>query len=83
MPILAAATQATGLQSQDDADPILGDQAKQHLKVMTGLGRRGALSLIVVQDEDARGRPAELDGTLFESVLAIGLFSVINYLLLG
>jgi hypothetical protein len=57
------------------------DLGQQLLKAQSPLGRGPALALILVDDEDAVGRPAEFDGPMDQRVLVLGGFPVLGNLL--
>ena len=81
MPVLARAGQPAHLQAEDEPDVVETDLGQQPLKAQSPLGRGPALALIVVDDEDAVGRPTEFDGPMDERVLAVGGFPVLGDLL--
>ena len=62
---------------------IEADLGKEALKAESPLGCGPALALIVVDDEDAVGRPAEFGGPVGEGVLTVGRFPVLGHLLGG
>jgi hypothetical protein len=60
---------------------IQADFRKQPLKAEPVIGRGCALTLILVDDENAFARPAEFNGPVDQSVLAVGGLPVLGDLL--
>ena len=83
VPVLARAGQPAHLQAEDQPDVVEADFGEQPLKAESALGRGPALALILVDDENAIGRPTEFDGPVDEGVLAVGGFPVLGDLLGG
>src|SRR5262245_6641186 len=77
MPFAVAAAQPAHLQSEDDAGVVhahLGDDA---LKAVASLGGLlAALSLIVVDDQDALSGPAQGRGVVGQGILALAGFAM-------
>src|SRR5438045_187131 len=77
MPLAVAAAQPTHLQAEDDAGVVhahLGDHA---LKAVACFGGPlAALSLVVVDDQDALSGPAQGRGVLGQGVLALAGFAM-------
>ena len=83
MPVLAGSGQPAHLQAEDQPDVVQTDLREQPLEAEPVLGRGPALALILVDDENAFGRPTEFDGPVDQSVLAVGGFPVLGDLLGG
>ena len=81
MPVFVGAGQATGLQTEDDADVIQGHLAEQISEAGAALGGPAGEPLIFIDDLHAVGGPAELDRPAIERVLPGGRFAVIQDLL--
>src|SRR4051812_2806511 len=56
---------------------------EQPLEAEPVLGSGSALALILVDDENAFGWPTELNGPIYEGVLAVGGFPILGDLLRG
>jgi hypothetical protein len=76
VPILARAGQPAHLQAEDQPDMVEADLGEQALEAEPSFGRGAALALVLVDDEDALGKPAELDRAVDEGVLAVGGFAI-------
>ena len=83
VPVLARAGEPAHLQAEDQPDVIESDFCKEALKAESPFGCGPTLPLIVVDDEDPIGRPAELGGPVGEGVLTVGRFPVLGHLLGG
>jgi hypothetical protein len=59
------------------AQPDLGDEALETLPFVAGAAR---FAEILIDDDDALSRPAELDCPLDEVVLQVGAFGVVRHL---
>jgi hypothetical protein len=79
--VLARAGQAADLQAEDQADVPEGDLGQQPLEAGAGDRRLTALALILVDDQDPLGRPAQADGVVGQRVLAVGRLAVVADLL--
>src|SRR5437870_5330434 len=71
-PVVIGPGQAAHLQPEDKADVIEAKFGHQALEAKAPLGSAPGVALVLVDDEDAVGRPAEVHGPSSESVLSPG-----------
>jgi hypothetical protein len=83
VPVLAGACQPAHLQPQDDADLVLDDAGQDGLEAGTAHGIGAAASLVLIDDLDAVGAPAELHGPSIQGILSIGGLAIMEDLLGG
>ena len=83
VPVLARPSESAHLQAEDQPDVIETNLSKKPLKAESPFGRGPTLPLIVVDDEDPIGRPAELGGPVGEGVLTVSRFPVLGHLMGG
>src|ERR1039458_5803475 len=74
MPVAVVASQARGVQTQDQSRFAQADLADQPLKAVPfGAGSAG-FAQVIVDDRDALSRPAECDGAIHQMILKFGAF---------
>jgi len=80
MPVGAVTREARNFQPHDDSRLAQSDLGNEPLKAFPFAGGLAALTLIVVDDNDAILRPAERYGPATQSVLALGALRVFQNL---
>ena len=80
MPIGRVARQARHFQPQDDSGASDADLSNQSLKALAVGGRSSRLTQIAVNHDDPIFGPAQRDGPLPQSILALGAFAIVEHL---
>jgi hypothetical protein len=80
-PILVGTRQPTQLDAQDDSHMVKPDLGKQPVEPITPFVGGGGMALVFIDDLDAVGCPAQLDGEIDKGVLTGGRFLVVKDLL--
>src|SRR5512135_600875 len=83
MPVLVRPGQAAHFAAEDDPHMIEADLGHQAMEAGPALGGLTAAPLIVIDDQDAGGGPAQLNSPLAELVLERGRFTVLQDLVRG
>jgi hypothetical protein len=81
VPILVVAGNPAHLDAEDQADVIQGNLGQEALEAAPAVGRPAALSLVVVDDQDAIPRPPQGGGVIGEGVLPLPRLAVVEHLL--
>src|SRR5262245_57328723 len=77
MPLAVAAAQSTHLQAEDDAGVVHAHLGNHALKAVAFFSRLlAALTLVVVDDQDALSRPAQGRGIVGQGILALAGFAM-------
>ena len=83
VPVGIGAGQSADLEAKDDPDVIEVHLGHDPLKTSASLGGGGRLGLIVVDDDDPRGRPAPGDREVAEAALNFSRLFIVDYLILA
>src|SRR6266404_506344 len=74
MPIAVVASQARGIQAQDQARLAQTDLADQPLETVPFSTGCAGFAQVIVDDRDTLSRPAECDGAIHQMILKLGAF---------